>query len=882
MRPHPVPEVRSVKGTIVDRCLHISFGGGYDAHSADADYPRVNNPSGDPAAPNARSQFETTIAKNGSTVLVAYVDTRAVALGNLKHGISISRSVDHGKTFNKLVSATGGSSLPNTSDGDQADPILVVNPATGYFYLFCNRFPEGPGFQVFRSTDNGVSFSLHGNAVAAANTEMDKPHAAIDPYTGTGNGYLYAAGVQDAEGGSAPTRGIYFARSTNGGSTWSIPTLIAMARQSTVPQGVQGEVHGAWVVVGADHCVYVFWLDMSLGPLDPVANPDGKYFIKMRKSTDNGATFGTAVDVVELTDTATAFGQKGDMSLVRKIAGINQFFLTEAFPQAVANPKTPNQLFVTFAAKGYFTADKADAYLAVSNNGGSSWTTSPSFWNGQQVPTGWKIAARVNHDAGSADQWRPAMAINPDGRKLFIGYYDRRDNLDANYQPLNTDVHVYGSYFNISPSAATWAADIKLTDTAFLPVFNYRNNPDNELDLKDGYWGSYDGITADHDFFYYSYSHHTDAVFTTSGPNVRLAKFFAPEKYEIVDLGSFGGNYSDGNGLNNSGQATGYAEGNYTTWDGFPAQKGYLYSAGTLIDMVSPGGSGYQTYMKYYGNAINDSAVIAGWVNYSDYYHTPFRWTQAGSYAYLGYAPNSSLTYALAINNAGAVAGYGITSSGLNRGTYWAAGSATAVDLQGFQGSALGESLAYGVNAQNRVVGKSKYRIVTEASTNIYWHGFNLLNPAVGNPIVSALDIGTYSTVTEDSSEARAINATGFVVGGSGPNTSSYTPFIKAPGTAKNVGFTSLGQMQGGNHALALSVNANNRVVGYGNSTWGTIAFVKPEGGNNIIPLGWVLTSGDQGAWQLITAEGVNDNRQVTGWGYHNGVARAYLMSPVP
>jgi hypothetical protein len=844
------------------------------------DYPRVSNPADDPTTQGAaKSQFETAIVKHGATVLVAYVDTSAASLGNQKHGISISRSTDHGKKFNKITSASGNSSLPNTTDGDKADPVLLVNKSTGHFFLLCNRFPEGPGFQVFRSTDDGATFILHGSAVHQSNAEMDKPHAAIDNYSGTGNGNLYAAGVQIASGESAPTRGIWFSRSTNGGSTWGTPLLLANARDPNAPANIVTEVFAPWVVVGPDHSVYVFWLDTSLGSVDD--NPNARYYIRMRKSTNQGVSFGSAVNVVDLTASSSYFGEKGDMGLYKLVDGAAKYFLTEAFPQAVANPKNQNQLFVTFAAKGLFPNDKADAFIAMSNDGGSTWTTSPSLWT--QNPTGWKPAARVNHDAANADQWRPSLAVKPDGKRLFVGYYDRRDNVSPGEPPyggqlLYTEAHVYGTIYSISGTTLTWVADAKLTDTPFVPLFNYQGNPDNEPDLKNGYWGSYDGVTADHDFFYYSYSHHADPIYPSSGPNVRLAKFFAPEPYQIVDLGTFGGYYSDGNGINNLGQVTGFAQGTTINWTGGYNQKGFLYSGGVLIDMQNPGGSSYDEYINYYGNAVNDTGVVAGWLNYYDYYRDPYRWTQTGGYSYLGHLDINYETYALGINNAGAVAGYGVNSSGLLRGTYWAAGSTTVVDLEGFEGFTVGESVAYGVNSQNRVVGKSR---ITVNGTPV-WHGFNLLNPTAANPIRQQHDLGTLSGQDADFSEARAINATGFVVGGSGPNTWTYTPFIKAPGTAKHQGFTSLGQMPGGSHALALSVNSQNRVVGYGNSTWGSVAFLYPEAGNNLIPLEWVLSPADQSSWDLITAEGLNDNRQVTGWGYHNGAARAYLLSPIP
>jgi len=41
---------------------------------------------------------------------------------------------------------------------------------------------------------------------------------------------------------------------------------------------------------------------------------------------------------------------------------------------------------------------------------------------------------------------------------------------------------------------------------------------------------------------------------------------------------------------------------------------------------------------------------------------------------------------------------------------------------------------------------------------------------------------------------------------------------------------------------------------------------------NNLLP----LFSG----WVLIGANGVNDSGQITGWGLHNGVERAFRLDP--
>jgi hypothetical protein len=55
----------------------------------------------------------------------------------------------------------------------------------------------------------------------------------------------------------------------------------------------------------------------------------------------------------------------------------------------------------------------ASLFFVQSTNGGTNWTTN---------------AIHVNTDSTTNDQWMPAIAVRPDGNKLFIGWLDRRND----------------------------------------------------------------------------------------------------------------------------------------------------------------------------------------------------------------------------------------------------------------------------------------------------------------------------------------------------------------------------------------------------------------------------------------------------------------------
>ena len=75
---------------------------------------------------------------------------------------------------------------------------------------------------------------------------------------------------------------------------------------------------------------------------------------------------------------------------------------------------------------------------------------------------------RVNTDGGINDQWMPMITVKPDGSKLFIAWYDRRNDIN------NSMIDVYGRWGTIAATdgAVTFpTAEFRITTTSFPPVF---------------------------------------------------------------------------------------------------------------------------------------------------------------------------------------------------------------------------------------------------------------------------------------------------------------------------------------------------------------------------------------------------------------------------
>jgi hypothetical protein len=386
----------------------------------------VNNPAEDGVN---RTQSETAIVLgSGSNVVVGFNDSAEYRQGATNHFTGYALSTNGGGSF------TDQGALPNSKKGDVGDPGLARDNTSGTIYFSTIPF-SGNGVQVFRSTDNGSSFS---KPVVAGKTigGPDKPWITVDNASGTGQGNVYVTVTS-----FTATTNIYLVRSTNGGSKWGSPVTIA-----------SGIVQGSNVVVGSDHAVYVFWLDGN----------GTQERILVKKSTDQGQTFGAAVTVATLATT----GVNGDL-------GLNGGFRTNTFPQAAVNPANGNT-YVVFDDVGQAAGDRSDAYFVQSTNGGSTWSS----------------ATKLNDDTTTNDQWFPAIAVTPDGSHIGVFWYDRR--LD----PANNLIDRFGVVGTVSGGTVTFGANFRVTDTSFPVVIG------NDPNVVPNYMGDYDMAAADNTNFY--------------------------------------------------------------------------------------------------------------------------------------------------------------------------------------------------------------------------------------------------------------------------------------------------------------------------------------------------------------------------------------------
>jgi len=120
-------------------------------------------------------------------------------------------------------------------------------------------------------------------------------------------------------------------------------------------------------------------------------------------------------------------------------------------------------------------ADQPNIYFIQSTNGGTTWSD-PIQVNAE--PT----------NGPPTDQWYPALAVKPDGSKLFISWYDRRN--DPTNQSL---IELYGAFAALPVSnAESFGTNFAISTASFPPAFTGTNDVPGSYDPVYPPWVSFD------------------------------------------------------------------------------------------------------------------------------------------------------------------------------------------------------------------------------------------------------------------------------------------------------------------------------------------------------------------------------------------------------
>jgi Prealbumin-like fold domain len=325
------------------------------------------------------TQSEDQIFTHGSTVAVAYNDSRDAASGQYS-GISVS--TDGGATFTRLLPSPFATGHGN----NYGDPVLVYNAKLGKW--FAGDLAGGCGGQgigLWSSTD-AMTWST--GVCAHSGGSDDRESMAVDnnpasPYYGR----MYIS-WNDFDIGS----GALYVMHSDDGTTWS-PVQV----QSTFIRDVQTQV-------AENGTVLVATMDEGGGGSNPRQN-----FVY--RSTDGGATFGAAISM------GAAFAAPGD-STSGYFAVVDPIWRYMGWGDLATGANNVVVYSYTVHGTGAFgSGDGGDIYVVRSTDNGLTWSA----------------PLRVDGDAGSGEQWMPSTAGG--GTSFLVAWYDRRNTTDGtNYE----------------------------------------------------------------------------------------------------------------------------------------------------------------------------------------------------------------------------------------------------------------------------------------------------------------------------------------------------------------------------------------------------------------------------------------------------------------
>jgi|GEM_PF-911627 len=310
---------------------------------------------------------------------------------------------------------------------------------------------------------------------------------------------------------------------------------------------------------------------------------------------------------------------------------------------------------------------------------------------------------------------------------------------------------------------------------------------------------------------------------------LQVVPAFTPPRYQVTDLGTFGGRDSMARGINNSGQIVG------TAAPPVGGSHAFVWQNGTMTDLGVP-----PNVLNSEGIAISSNGQVAVYGQINGSLARTFRW-MGGPLIDLG---------SWMFGSAGNIQPKGINASGMIVGTATQLGvfpfhpfiwqSGTFTELPALPGVPPGYTQANAINDAGQVVGISRNQaFIWQAGT------------------ISALGPGA----------ANAINGAGHAAGANSPHA-----VLWRDGTTLD-----LGLLAGDTRAEAFAVNSLDQVVGVSfNGAVPRAVIASPN---------WCLSNLNErippaSGWVLTVARGINDAGQIVGEGTIGGATHAFLLTP--
>lgn len=407
---------------------------------------------------------------------------------NRNEGCGVSRSLDGGQTWSTNSFIPGitpwdndGNTYAGNGTYDFAGDPAVTFSADGTAYFACYGYKYGTaaapmgGVALFvsKSSNGGLTWGAPTKLTSFTHPGMGKgvnkgsngqfpDHDAItaDIWPGSPyNGSIYVAQAQFHGNNKAPIT-LWYSRD---GSTWS--SMI------TVSFGSQYANQDAIPFVGPDGSVYVSF--------DSIQGPNGAAQVRVAKSTDGGASFGTSYKAADIIDPV------GEL--------VNSDYRTGSF-----------------GAPGIDAAGRITIAWNDQRTGASNIWYSRAF--GSDLTT-WSTPAQLKASPG--EQFFPWVHAAPNGR-VDVVYYDR--TRDPN------DVLNYVTYSRLDPTG-TGLGVTATSDGSWSPAFNGNIDGGQLTTTCTPFIGDYIGVSSDDTHVYLGW--------TGNGPSVFHDEFGDPTDCDV-------------------------------------------------------------------------------------------------------------------------------------------------------------------------------------------------------------------------------------------------------------------------------------------------------------------------------------------------------------